>query len=696
MKRSGYCGDFRRAHVGQRLTACGWVSTCRDMGGVVFVDLRDREGTLQCVCSLDTLGEASFTIASHLHNEDVVSITGILRERSADTYNPAIATGEVELMADAIELLSASAPLPYAMDDGVRVREELRLKYRYLDLRTQRLSSNMRMRARLCSAARRYLEELGCIEVETPMLTRSTPEGARDYLVPSRVHKGSFYALPQSPQLFKQLLMIGGMDRYYQIARCFRDEDLRADRQPEFTQIDVEMSFVEQEDVISAIEGLCKAIMRELKGIELTAPFQRMTWQTAMDVYGSDKPDLRFGLPIVDLTDLLRDTTFSVFQSVLSRGGVIRAISIPGGGHFSRSAIEDLTAKALHYGARGMAWIAVRPDGELYSILTKYLTDTEIRSILAACDTHPGDFVIFCADTLATVRRTLGGLRLDIADILGLRTREAYAFTFVTDFPEFEYSAEEDRWTAMHHPFTMPYEEDLPYLLSDPGRVRAQAYDIVLNGVELGGGSIRIHRQDVQARMFEALGLDRQTIRERFGFFVDALRYGTPPHGGFALGLDRFVMLLTGADSLRDVIAFPKIKDASCPLTAAPDAVPDDQLEVLGLAFKQDFNTPLQDTLPQKRKTEVNVNIDHIAKLARLRVDPVRRDALTRELTDMVAFAEQLSAVDTTDITPTAHAASMVNRFREDEAAPSMSREELLANAPAAESGGFVVPRVVE
>ena len=697
MKRDGYCGQFREEVVGKRISAAGWVQSKRDMGGVIFIDLRDREGTLQVVFNRVNLSEAAFHAAETLKNESVIAAGGLLAVRDEETYNPRLQTGTIELRADTLEVLSEAASLPFPVDDFSAVREELRLKYRYLDLRRPSMLRSLRFHHQVAAAARRYLDADGFIEVETPMLTKSTPEGARDYLVPSRVHPGSFYALPQSPQIFKQLLMVGGVDKYYQVARCFRDEDLRADRQPEFTQVDMELSFVEQGDILRHLEKLFKTIFRETMGSELSEPFPRLTWKEAMDVYGSDKPDLRFGLPIVDVTDIAAKCSFSVFRSAADRGGVVRAVNVKGKADFTRTEIEDLTDRAMGYGAKGMAWIAVRPDGELYSILTKYFEKDEMDALLRRVNAEPGDFILFSADTLSTVRRVLGGLRLDLGDRLGLRRKNDFRFLIVTDFPQFEYSEEEGRYLAMHHPFTMPYEEDIPYLLTDPERVRAQAYDVVLNGVELGSGSIRIHRPDVQQKMFEALGFTDRQIEERFGFMVNAFRYGTPPHGGFAFGLDRLVMLLLGADSLRDVIAFPKVKDASCLMTEAPSPVDEEQLQVLGITTDgaESGSGHAAGRRAEGRRKAVDIDVDKVAVLSRLTIPPEEKDAMKRELSAIVAFADQLQAIDTEGIEPTAHVLPLRNIFREDEVRESTGRDVLLANAPSRADGFVTVPRVI-
>ena len=694
MMRTDYCGALREKDVGRTVTAAGWVQTKRDMGGVIFIDLKDREGTLQVVLGQQHLTPEDFAAAEKLRNQSVIQVTGNIRIRSADTYNPRLQTGTIELMAEKLVVLSQASQLPFDLDDNVQVREDLRLKYRYLDLRRSSLYQNLKTRHKLVRVVEEFLDERGFLNVETPMLCKSTPEGARDYLVPSRVHPGSFYALPQSPQIYKQLLMVGGIDRYYQIARCFRDEDLRADRQPEFTQVDMEMSFVEQEDIFQHLESLFKHIMREMKGLVSDEPFLRMTWQEAMDVYGSDKPDLRFELPIVDLTDIARECSFAVFRRVADSGGVVRAICVPGGNSFTRSTIDELTRKAQSYGAGGMAWIALRPDGEVYSILTKYFSESDIQAIIQAVDAHPGDFILFCADKLATVRKVLGALRLDIGDLLGLRDKNVYKFLFVTDFPQFEWSDEEKRWVATHHPFTMPYPEDVQYLLTDQGRVRAQAYDVVLNGIERGSGSIRIHDQQVQKIMFEALGFSDDEIQDRFGFMVNAFRYGTPPHGGFAFGLDRLVMILCGADSLRDVIAFPKVKDASCPMTSAPAAVSTEQLEVLGLleGFKQEHIASQK----QKRQNAGLIDIENVANLARLSLTDEEKRRLPDEMGDIIAFANQLAAIDTEGVPITAHVVPLRNVFREDIPAENFTREQMLFNAPTTDGVYMTVPKTVE
>ena len=696
MKRTEYCGLLRPEHIGTQQICSGWVLTKRDMGGIIFIDLRDREGVLQVVVDEGKVSADEFSLIERLRLQSVVSIKGTVRERDEETINLKIATGTIELAADKIELISQADSLPYSIDDGSKVREELRLKYRFLDIRRPELYNNLKFRYKVQKAASDYLDNNGFLYVETPMLTKSTPEGARDYLVPSRVNPGTFYALPQSPQIFKQLLMVGGVDKYYQVARCFRDEDLRADRQPEFTQVDMEMSFVEQEDILNHLEKMFKYIYKETTGKEIHYDFPRLTWQEAMDVYGSDKPDIRFELPIVDVTDIAKKCSFSVFKKVAQSGGYVRAICVTGQADFTRSTIENLTEKAMGYGAKGMAWIAYKQNGEIYSILTKYFTEDEMKELLDAVKAKPGDFILFCADKLDVVRRTLGGLRLDLGDMLGLRRKNDYKFLFVIDFPQFEYSEAENRYVATHHPFTMPYPEDEQYLTTAPGRVRAQAYDVVLNGIELGSGSIRIHDRRVQEKMFEALGFDKKTIDERFGFMVNAFRYGTPPHGGFAFGLDRFVMLMVGADSLRDIIAFPKIKDASCPLTGAPDFVDKAQLDVLGLteAVQAEENSALSE---QKKEKEITIDVENIANLACLYLTDEDKISYAEDMNSIIAFADTITRVDTSNIKAKEHLIQISNVFHDDEVIiHNVERDELLAASPTKTDGYITVPRVVE
>ena len=698
MKRTHYCGDVRREDIGADAVCMGWVLNKRDMGGVLFIDLKDRQGVLQVVCSRERLSEEDFRTVEQLTLQSVIEARGGIFERGEDTYNPRLPTGTVELRAEGIRLLSAAGPLPYQLSDDT-VREELRLKYRYLDLRRQEMYRTLKFRSDLVSYAEEFLKAEGFIQVETPMLCKSTPEGARDYLVPSRVHPGSYYALPQSPQIYKQLLMVGGIDRYFQVARCFRDEDLRADRQPEFTQVDMEMSFVTQEDVLEHLEKLFRHLFRRALGVELEAPLPRLTWTECMDSYGSDKPDLRFGLEIRDLTDIAARCGFAVFKKVASSGGVVRAICVPGKSDFTRTEIEELTETATRAGAKGMAWIAWRPDGELYSVLTKYFSRADMDALLERVGAHPGDFILFSADTLAAVRRTLGVVRLHLGDMLGLRDPRRFKLMFVTDFPQFEYSEEEKRFVAMHHPFTMPNPEDMEYLESDPARVRALAYDVVLNGIELGSGSIRIHDSGIQARMFRALGFSPEEIESRFGFMVHAFSYGTPPHGGFAFGLDRLVMQMLGLPSLRDVVAFPKIRDASCPMTDAPTPVDESQLKALGLtgaAQPQSADTARQSAAPRvgrpARASDIDIGL--VARLSRLAIPEEGRATMEADMRAIVDFAGELSELDTSGVPIMANVSKLESVLRDDVAERwEGSREMIEAAAPAQYEGMPIVPR---
>lgn len=695
MKRSAYCGAFTQEYIDKKSKAMGWVDTIRDMGGIIFIDLRDREGILQVVFNSINLSESSFATAKKIRCEDVICAEGIIALRDEETYNPKINTGSIELRVDLFEILSQAETMPFPVEDDINVSDALRMKYRYLDIRRKKMLDNLKFRHRVQSIIRSYLDNAGFIDVETPILTKSTPEGARDYLVPSRVHQGEFYALPQSPQIFKQLLMVGGIDKYYQIAKCFRDEDLRADRQPEFTQVDMEMSFVEQEDILVFLEETFKHIFKEIMGHEIRYDFPRITWKDAMDIYGSDKPDLRFGLPIIDLTIESENCGFNLFETTVKNNGVVRAINVKGGSSFTRATIDELTMKCISFGAKGMAWIEIENDGSVHSILTKYFSTEKLDIILNKLEAKAGDFVLFCADELDTVRSVLGNIRLYIADMLELRNKDEFNFLFVTDFPQFEYSKEEKRYVSTHHPFTMPYEEDIQYLKSDPSRVRAQAYDVVLNGVELGSGSIRIHRSDVQQSMFEALGLSQEQIRNRFGFMVNAFKYGTPPHGGFAFGLDRFVMLLLNADSLREVIAFPKTKDASCPLTNAPDFVDDIQLDILGISTAESLKKSSQDTSPNKASVK-KIDVMKVAQLSKLYLTKNEKISMGKELSEIIGFANQLNEIDTSGISAMEHLAQNVNVFRKDTIENEFNREELLANAPNKNDEYIIVPKVVE
>ena len=586
MKRTHRCAELSKAQVGQTVTVMGWVQKSRNKGGVVFVDLRDRSGILQIIFEENKCGTEFFEKAGKLRSEFVIAVTGQVCER-AGAVNKNLATGEIEVIAEQLRILSESETPPFHIEENSKTKEELRLKYRYLDLRRPDIQKNIMMRSRACAVIRNFLTEEGFLEIETPMLTKSTPEGARDYLVPSRVHPGSFYALPQSPQLFKQLLMVSGYDRYFQLARCFRDEDLRADRQPEFTQVDMELSFVDVDDVIDVNERLLARLFKEIIGVDVPLPIQRMTWQEAMDRFGSDKPDTRFGMELNDVTDVVRDCEFAVFKNAIADGGSVRGINAKGQGTMPRKKIDALVAFVKDYGAKGLAYIAIQPDGSIKSSFAKFMKDEEMQALISAMQGEPGDLLLFAADKNKIVYASLGALRLELADKMGLLDKNQYNFLWVTEFPLLEWSDEENRFQAMHHPFTMPMEEDLQYIDTDPGRVRAKAYDIVLNGTEIGGGSVRIHQDDIQEKMFEVLGFTKERAHEQFGFLLDAFKYGVPPHAGLAYGLDRLIMLMAKVDSIRDVIAFPKVKDASCLLTNAPDTVDEKQLEELGIRVNE-------------------------------------------------------------------------------------------------------------
>lgn len=582
LKRSHRCTEVSSANIGEKVTVMGWVQKSRNKGGIIFVDLRDRSGILQVIFEESQCGAECFEKAGKLRSEFVAAIEGTVCKR-AGAVNENLATGDIEVVASSLRILSEAETPPFPIEENSKTKEEIRLKYRYLDLRRPDLQRNLIMKSKVATIARQFMADEGFLEIETPMLTKSTPEGARDYLVPSRVHPGTFYALPQSPQLFKQLLMCSGYDRYFQIARCFRDEDLRADRQPEFTQMDMELSFVDVDDVIDVNERLLAKLFKEILDLDIQLPIQRMTWQEAMDRFGSDKPDLRFGLELKDVSDVVKDCEFGVFTGALANGGTVRGINAEGQGRMPRKKIDALIEYAKTYGAKGLAYIVINEDGSYKSSFAKFMTEEQMNALVAAMDGKPGDLLLFAADKTKIVWTVLGALRCHLADLMGLVDKNVYRFVWITEFPLLEWSDEENRFTAMHHPFTMPMEEDLQYIDSDPGRVRAKAYDIVLNGNEIGGGSVRIHQDDIQEKMFECLGFTKAEAHERFGFLLDAFKYGVPPHAGLAYGLDRLVMLMAKQDSIRDVIAFPKVKDASCLMTNAPDYVDDKQLAELGI-----------------------------------------------------------------------------------------------------------------
>ena len=585
LKRTHRCTEVAKEQTGQTVTVMGWVQKSRNKGGIIFVDLRDRSGILQLIFEEADCGAENFGKAERLRSEFCIAVVGTVEERSG-AVNPNLKTGEIEIRAKELRILSEAQTPPFPVEENSKTRDELRLKYRFLDLRRPDIQRNLILRSQVAASVRAFLVEEGFLEIETPMLMKSTPEGARDYLVPSRVHPGSFYALPQSPQLFKQLLMCSGYDRYFQLARCFRDEDLRADRQPEFTQIDMELSFVDIDDVIDVNERLLKKVFKEAIGLDISLPIQRMTWQEAMDRFGSDKPDTRFGMELKDVSQTVAGCGFGVFTSALENGGSVRGINAKGQAAMPRKKIDALVEFAKGFGAKGLAYLAVQEDGSFKSSFAKFMKEEELSALAEAMEGQPGDLLLFAADKNKVVWDVLGNLRLEIARKLELFDKNQFNFLWITEFPLLEWSEEQNRFVAMHHPFTMPMEEDLDKLDADPGAVRAKAYDIVLNGTELGGGSVRIFQNDIQEKMFEVLGFTKEQAREQFGFLLEAFKYGVPPHAGLAYGFDRLIMLMTGADSIREVIAFPKVKDASDLMTNAPDTVDDRQLEELGIRIE--------------------------------------------------------------------------------------------------------------
>ena len=582
LKRSHRCAEVSNALEGQKVTVMGWVQKSRNKGGIIFVDLRDRSGILQIIFEESKCGSECFEKATKLKSEYVAAIEGTVCKR-AGAVNENLTTGDIEVVATSLRILSEAETPPFPIEENSKTKEELRLKYRYLDLRRPDLQRNLVMKSKVMTIARQFMANEGFLEIETPMLCKSTPEGARDYLVPSRIHPGTFYALPQSPQIYKQLLMCSGYDRYFQIARCFRDEDLRADRQPEFTQMDMELSFVDVDDVIDVNERLLAKLFKDILDVDVQLPIRRMTWIEAMNRFGSDKPDLRFGMELKDISDVVKGCGFGVFTGALENGGSVRGINAKGQGAMPRKKIDALVEFAKTYGAKGLAYIAINEDGTYKSSFAKFMTEDEMNNIVAALSGEPGDLLLFAADKNKVVWDTLGALRCHLAEQMGLLDKNVFEFVWITEFPLLEWSDEQNRFTAMHHPFTMPMEEDLAIIDTDPGKVRAKAYDIVLNGNEIGGGSVRIHQDDIQEKMFECLGFTREQAYERFGFLLDAFKYGVPPHAGLAYGLDRLVMLMAKQDSIRDVIAFPKVKDVSCLMTNAPDYVDEDQLKELGI-----------------------------------------------------------------------------------------------------------------
>ena len=586
LHRSHRCTEVSNQNIGETVTVMGWVQKRRNLGSLIFIDLRDRSGILQLVFNEESVGKEGYEKAERLRSEYVIAVTGKVEKRSA-AVNESLKTGDIEVIATDIRILSEAETPPFQIEENSQTKDEVRLKYRYLDLRRPDIQKNLMLRSKVAYLMRDFMAKEGFLEIETPMLCKSTPEGARDYLVPSRVHPGHFYALPQSPQLYKQLLMCSGYDRYFQIARCFRDEDLRADRQPEFTQADMELAFVDVEDVLDVNERLLKYIFKEAIGVDVTLPLPRMPWQEAMDRFGSDKPDTRFGMELCDVSKVVEDCGFSVFTGALENGGSVRGINAKGQAGMPRKKIDKLVEFAKGYGAKGLAYLAVNEDGTYKSSFAKFMTEDELKALVSAMQGEPGDLLLFAADKNKIVWNVLGALRLELAKELDLLDPDQYNFLWVTEFPLLEWSDEENRFMAMHHPFTMPMEEDWDKIDSDPGSVRAKAYDIVLNGTELGGGSVRIHQDDIQEKMFEVLGFTKERAHEQFGFLLDAFKYGVPPHAGLAYGLDRLVMHMVHADSIRDVIAFPKVKDASCLMTQAPGIVDKKQLEELGLEVEE-------------------------------------------------------------------------------------------------------------
>ena len=587
LKRTHRCTEISTANIGENVTLMGWVQKSRNKGGIIFVDLRDRSGIVQLIFENGSIDAKGFEKATKLRSEFVIAVTGVVEARSGAVNNN-LKTGEIEVRANSLRILAEAETPPFPIEENSKTKEDLRLKYRFLDLRRPDIQRNLMMRSQVTTLIRQFMANEGFLEIETPMLTKSTPEGARDYLVPSRIHPGNFYALPQSPQLFKQLLMCSGYDRYIQIARCFRDEDLRADRQPEFTQIDMELSFVDVDDVIDVNERLLAYLFKQVLDVDVKLPIQRMTWQDAMDRFGSDKPDLRFGMELQNVSEVVRGCEFAVFKNALEAGGTVRGINAKGQGGMPRKKIDKLVEFAKDYGAKGLAYIAIHEDGTVKSSFAKFMTEGEMNRLVEAMDGQAGDLLLFAADKNKVVWDVLGALRLELARQMNLLDSSEYRFVWITEFPLLEWSDEENRFKAMHHPFTMPMEEDLQYIDSDPGRVRAKAYDIVLNGTEIGGGSVRIHQDDIQEKMFEVLGFTKEKAYEQFGFLLTAFKYGVPPHAGLAYGLDRLVMLMAKQESIRDVIAFPKVKDASCLMTEAPNLVDEKQLEELGIAIRSE------------------------------------------------------------------------------------------------------------
>lgn len=687
LTRTHYCGRLTEQHIGKEITVMGWVQRRRDLGGVIFLDVRDKSGIIQVVIDQKNVSKDTFLTCETLRNEYVVEIKGRLERRDDETVNELLATGTIDIRATELNILNVSKTPPFMIDGTAEIKEELRLKYRYLDLRRSDMLSTLKLRQEVISVIRERMIASDFIEVETPILTKSTPEGARDYVVPSRLSKGNFYALPQSPQIYKQLLMVSGIDRYFQIAKCFRDEDLRADRQPEFTQIDMELSFVTEKEIIEYLESLFQEIMSSTMGIAIEAPFQHIDYAQAMDKYGSDKPDLRFDMPMVELSDIMARSQFKVFREIVDHGGIVKGLCVEGGNALTRTHIEQLTQKAIQLGGKGMAWIQILEDGTMQSVLTKYFSESDLESIRKRLAAKPGDLIIFSADKRDKALSILGGLRLAVADLMGLRKADDYAFVVVTDFPLLEWSEDEQRYVAKHHPFTMPKEEDIPLFETDPGAIRAKSYDVVLNGVELGSGSIRIHDRDMQTKVFKLLGFSEAEAKERFGFMLKAFEYGTPPHGGFAFGLDRLIMLMTQKRSIREVIAFPKLRDASCAMMKAPSKLDPEQLMALDLHMALDDMTQVS-----TKQSMTDETLDYVAGLARLKIEDDEKTELSKDLEHIIDFANSLNALDTSGIEPLQFVGGSQNRFREDVNRQSLTVEEVLKNAPTTHEAYFSVP----
>lgn len=589
LKRSCMCCDVNESMIGNEVTVMGWVQRRRDLGQLIFIALRDKTGLIQIAIDGNVAEKELFEKAESVRSEFVLAVRGQIAPRTEGNINPNMKTGTIEIIASELRILSEAETTPFQIEDNITVKDDLRFKYRYLDLRRPSQLNNLVLRHKVVQVMRNFLDQEKFLEIETPILGISTPEGARDYLVPSRVHPGSFYGLPQSPQQYKQLLMLSGMDRYYQIAKCFRDEDLRADRQPEFTQVDMELSFIDVEDILDINERMMQKVFKDILNVEIPLPLKRMTYQEAMERFGSDKPDIRFGMELVNISEVVSGTDFVVFKTALESGGSVRAINAKGCGAFPRKKVDSLVEFVKTYRAKGLAWIAVNEDGSLKTQIAKFFTEEKLQEIVAKMDGKPGDLILICADQDKVVYDSLGALRLELSKMLKLTKADDFSFLWITEFPMLEWDEEAGRFVAVHHPFTAPMDEDLALLETDPGKVRAKAYDIVLNGYELGGGSIRIHRRDVQQKMFGLLGFTMEEAQERFGYFLDAFKYGAPPHGGLAFGLDRIIMLMCGASSIRDVIAFPKVKDASCPMTNAPTVVDEKQLDELAICINKEI-----------------------------------------------------------------------------------------------------------